>query len=479
MIWYFSISMYFNLKTILFVLAICANITRVFSTEKHNEQLNLSVKQVIEYWYKNLSEYQKFQIPEKTLYYNNKINTEYLIKIFTKLLGNRYTTQDSLYQVKQFFETSKSFNVGYAILTFTINNGTIMFAIDCNKIIHYYDSQKNRWIKVKNDKNNNTSNIEMYVTKLSNKNCYVSNADDEFRILQILVEHNQEIHKIINSDTITDMKIDLFTYMDMCPSCWTIWNMDFDNLKKLYKCKNLEVNVYSIKPYKFSNHMFLTRYDYYYQNQNQNNNAILNTDVDLEQFDKLSTCVRRWSITPTKSKITQYIDTNNIEYLRNFYYKALLNNNTLLLELDSYYKNVSDIIKLCSNLNKLDNVMKSHNITFSISHSNTKLINNNLNYNDSTIEGKINEIFNNLCNVIVENSQSINEQKVKTIQRLLGNGCFELLKILVKVIYEQNINNAASSIEKIGKNMIVDIEERIKETDNKKNDIIDISNIFK
>ena len=84
--------------------------------------------------------------------------------------------------------------------------------------------------------------------------------DNEFLILLCLFKNVDKIaEKLLqqkSNKNVTDytLKINLFTYMDMCPSCWTAWNKCFDDLERLYQTKlsssvKLNVNVYSIKPY--------------------------------------------------------------------------------------------------------------------------------------------------------------------------------------------------------------------------------------
>lgn len=105
--------------------------------------------------------------------------------------------------------------------------------------------------------------------------------DDEFQILYYLFRNANEIAKTLLNNSKNETKnitldIKLFTYMDMCPSCWTAWNKCYKGLKtkyndcilsnlnknvKLDKLNfNLNINVYSIKPYIISKeHPFVTK----------------------------------------------------------------------------------------------------------------------------------------------------------------------------------------------------------------------------
>ena len=151
--------------------------------------------------------------------------------------------------------------------------------------------------------------------------------DDEFQILYYLFRNSDEIVKSLSSTLkdktkdITTIDVKLFTYMDMCPSCWTAWNECFDALKQLYNNKlstkaKLNVNVYSIKPYIISKeHPFVE--NIIMENNNDNNlNIIENNATNKLNIND----VNNWCKSESRNKIRQRdvefknIDSQNEDY---------------------------------------------------------------------------------------------------------------------------------------------------------------------
>ena len=129
--------------------------------------------------------------------------------------------------------------------------------------------------------------------------------DDELQILYYLFDNVGEVvTKLPNNKADIDnfkLNIKLFTYMDMCPSCWMAWNECLSELKNRYetefskqlKFKSflLKFNVYSIKPYVLvNNHPFV------------NGISEKNIDVKIEIQN-----VNDWSDIEDRNKIRQSV----------------------------------------------------------------------------------------------------------------------------------------------------------------------------
>ena len=152
--------------------------------------------------------------------------------------------------------------------------------------------------------------------------------DDEFVILKKLYCIKQHVIEAMQSRKFDSknsrMEINIFTYMDMCPSCWTVWNECFSELKTLYNINGLTVNMYSMKPYNMTLHKYLT-----YLNTNSNEtskynkqykNPIFGSEVDVCNWGQsdIENSIRRVSPQPRNDKFNQYNDLYNLKLLNRF-----------------------------------------------------------------------------------------------------------------------------------------------------------------
>ena len=169
--------------------------------------------------------------------------------------------------------------------------------------------------------------------------------DDEIQILYYLFSNADTIIKKIgyNNNTNT-INIKLFTYMDMCPSCFIAWRHCYQGLLKRYKeCSknsniNLNIEVHSIKPYTISlQHPFICDNDYITDKKLTWDNIQYRHNEKIRLLEK---CVIVHS-TPftlesnSNDDIKQFIDLQDIRVLQMRSEKTLEN---LKKELQNYVK---------------------------------------------------------------------------------------------------------------------------------------------
>ncbi|MBQ9441287.1 MAG: hypothetical protein IJU54_02705 [Alphaproteobacteria bacterium] len=168
--------------------------------------------------------------------------------------------------------------------------------------------------------------------------------DNEFQILYYLFQNAKNIIKNIGCDHNTKtINIKLFTYMDMCPSCWVAWCMCYDALKERYKklTQNnqieLNISVYSIKPYVISlNHPFMCSYDTFNDEVNEYSNMqyrMLMKENNLQNCGKISSVNELTIEKCDKYCIKQFIDIEDINILQDENKKQ-----TIITNLHNYIK---------------------------------------------------------------------------------------------------------------------------------------------
>lgn len=190
----------------------------------------------------------------------------------------------------------------YSYTTITYNGNTLLLNAD-----NYYDKCMNSFNKInksdvkiefnnKYDYNSSElisleyiSGTDNEITKICKQ--YLQSTgrslvnDNEFQTLYCLFKNVVDISDLLlnkcnNSVKNNTLKINLFTYMDMCPSCWTAWYKCYNNLEQLYQNKishnvKLNINVYSMKPYSISHeHPFIN--NTWKKLSNDNKNEIMN-----------------------------------------------------------------------------------------------------------------------------------------------------------------------------------------------------------
>ena len=239
-------------------------------------------------------------------------------------------------------DKSKQYNNIAKVYTNNIDASNISSSEKCIYTFHTQNENNKLFYKYRK---------ELFTTQSHGKLAY----DDEFKILGVIysVIYNI-IQRKCGNTSFKNVNINLFTYMDMCPSCWTIWNKCYDDLKQLYNTNELKVNVYSMKPYDFFGHVFVNQYEKKYERSKKN--TILNSIIPITDFDKENTCIRRNNAKHT-SKINQYIDINNIKILKSFYNSIIMKDNIYhdkFTQLITCYNSISGAIKL----NSIDDIKK-------------------------------------------------------------------------------------------------------------------------
>lgn len=247
--------------------------------------------------------------------------------------------------------TSYNFNHGYCILNVSYGNENSkledtrtssskyksrtqhddIFVIDVDGTVHkYQNSCSTPWWKQLTANTDYQLAVETIVTGNEYKN---SIFDTHLKINVIKMNDTEAkiLHQILNigyylsktQKSTQSVQINLFTYMDMCPSCWTLWEKQYSELTKLFGCQNICVNVYSMKPYLFTVHPFVQNLKQLTQ-YNKNKGDFMNSLVHVDDFDsKDNTCMRRNICNSNinnnqTTHIKQYVDVNNIRSLKKF-----------------------------------------------------------------------------------------------------------------------------------------------------------------
>ena len=170
----------------------------------------------------------------------------------------------------------------------------------------------------------------------------------EFQYLYYELNQFKFLNKLNIINKLKNIK--LFTYQDMCPSCWAVWNKYLKIARQLNIIdKDFSVEVYSIKPYNFTQHVF---YNLLPSSLQRRTNYNYHKWYTMDVFDK--DCTRRkFSDLSTCKNLKQYIDKDGNHLLR-----EIMNNNVYNI-FGNYYiynkQNTSEINTLRSQIINLFN----------------------------------------------------------------------------------------------------------------------------
>ena len=173
------------------------------------------------------------------------------------------------------------------------------------------------------------------------------------------------------------MNIKLFTYMDMCPNCWTVWYRCFNDLQEQYNHKikqynskikrkkqlNLDVNVYSIKPYSFTNHKYISVLNSDNYDIKQYSNDFLKNLSNINEWKSRDFYKRRNSKKiDCNYNFSQRVDISNFNIIKKYHdlIDNVKNNNNKIYNYDNntivyYYNSIRSIL--------LDNTKQKKNNT--------------------------------------------------------------------------------------------------------------------
>ena len=333
---------------------------------------------LVKYWmlnfkdYVHFDEYCDFGYSELSKKYNDKYVNNILLNLYE--LETKHTVINT--------QINSTFNCAYAIVTFDICTDNSQSKVRKKtkskkqktegrkkQFVIYHDHDNGKIIEV----NNNQELITPYpnISEKNGLNCKLSIFENmlnhsidinkpkqiniltkhgEFQILKLLYQCKDNFIKNMNvreNNSIT-MDIKLFTYMDMCPNCWTVWYRCINDLQNLYKnninCEqlNLDVSVYSMKPYKLDNHMYFSVLNSPQENINtKRGNDIFTCLNYIEIYDIMNVGRRRnRENTNCNNKFSQQVDLDNLKVIGKYYY-LLKNNKTKNYK---NYKNDSDVI---------------------------------------------------------------------------------------------------------------------------------------
>ena len=166
----------------------------------------------------------------------------------------------------------------------TINSNIVTYSYDVSKYLNNINNKENNHILM-GINNDTVKKIKqkmldrIMICKFYSGRSQIS--DHEFQMLCTLILDSSEIVEYIKDSTIDQVNISIFTYMDMCPSCWSSWSefkKDINDLykellsSKISKDFNLKVSTHSIKPYDDRDHLFIKEYNRVNKLQNQEHN---------------------------------------------------------------------------------------------------------------------------------------------------------------------------------------------------------------
>lgn len=333
---------------------------------------------LVKYWmlnfkdYVHFDEYCDFGYSELSKKYNDEYVNDILLNLYE--LETKHTVINT--------QINSTFNCAYAIVTFDICTDNSQSKVRKKtkskkqktegrkkQFVIYHDHNNGKIIEV----NNNQELITPYpnISEKNGLNCKLSIFENmlnhsididkpkqiniltkhgEFQILKLLYQCKDNFIKNMNvreNNSIT-MDIKLFTYMDMCPNCWTVWYRCINDLQNLYKnninCEqlNLDVSVYSMKPYKLDNHMYFSVLNSPQENINKKTWYDIFTCLNyIEIYDIMNVGRRRnRENTNCNNKFSQQVDLDNLKVIRKYYY-LLKNNKTKNYK---NYKNDSNVI---------------------------------------------------------------------------------------------------------------------------------------
>ncbi|MBQ9440938.1 MAG: hypothetical protein IJU54_00830 [Alphaproteobacteria bacterium] len=216
--------------------------------------------------------------------------------------------------------------------------------------------------------------------------------DDEFQILCQLFINADKLTSELNNKQINNINVKIFTFMDMCPACFTAWNMLYNDLKSFYSIKlktshiNFNVDVYSIKPYCNNSHSFFTN--------SINNNINELTDINNWSTINSNYTRRKFSISPDDINNSKPSKINaNINNETNMLSNSNIQNNDIKTKMMQHIDcdSVKKLIALFEVLNKI------------MSNTNNSI--NNVNHSNKVIDSNIVDILTQRENLKIKNMQ--------------------------------------------------------------------------
>ncbi|MBR1944285.1 MAG: hypothetical protein IJ848_02310 [Alphaproteobacteria bacterium] len=359
------------LVLVCFVSANSALTSNVVNNNQHNVKRENKIiiqeptEKLMESWFNNLTEYQKFYDVNNSDLSENFYNTEYLSHIFFEIWKYKYYNEHhnnkQVNNVESVFaKYNPQFNSGYARIKFT-NNGTELCSsyIDIN-----YDFQcdTKQMVTVNNiDSTHNKNQFYNILMDFEKSGCSEFLEHDEFQILQRLFTSNYSINYMGKFD----VNIDIFTYMDMCPSCWTVWNKCYNDLSKLFNNVNqINVNVFSMKPYNFLNHGFINFLKSKYSDNATTKNRMLHSIVGINEFNSNNVKIKRRNAKELKVNqelfpIKQHTDGYNIKLLIQFCNDVLTSKNHYLHNTVTKYMGI--VVCMCYIADLSNKFVQAHN----------------------------------------------------------------------------------------------------------------------
>lgn len=262
----------------------------------------------------------------------------------------------------------------------SINNNLKKISITKNFEVYTYSKRdiiKNTIINSE-DKDNELIRVLYVYHSIENRTQIL---DDEFQILYYLFFNICKITNGLKQKNINNMKIKIFTFMDMCPACFTAWHMLYDKLKNAYHNNliinvadnlNLNVDVYSIKPYCDTNHSFFKGQE----NDNTNKYKENQKDNESKSFTNWKNVSQNYTRrvikyeNNSKKYIIQHIDYESVDNL--CYLSGKLNNEKFKTSANNYIDDIIVDFFTCKENMKMENIQKYYNNSIKLQFDNKK-----------------------------------------------------------------------------------------------------------